>query len=349
MVFVLEYIWIDGSNNLRSKTKITQDWDKTLEDIPLWNYDGSSTGQGTTKNSEVLIKPIKFIKDPFMRSSDDRQNYFLVLCETLNTDETPHISNTRNIAQNLFSLESQHSEPMFGIEQEFFISRMGCGKLLPIGFPMNNYMPREQGDYYCGVGGMNILARNVINEVRDNLIYSEIPITGLNAEVAPSQWEFQVCDIGISAADNLYLLRYICNRTLERYSLQMDIAAKPVNGNWNGSGCHVNYSTDLMRESGGIKYIKEALTNLSKNHDLHIKNYGSDNHLRLTGEHETSSMSSFSTSVGGRNTSIRIPSMTKSDKCGYFEDRRPSSSMDPYIVTALLHCTSCGINQNLID
>ena len=155
-------------------------------------------------------------------------------------------------------------------------------------------------------------------------------------------------DNGISAADNLYLLRYICNRTLERYSLHMDIAAKPVKGDWNGSGCHVNYSTDLMRQEGGLKIIQEALSNLSKHHDLHIKNYGSDNYLRLTGHHETSSISKFSTSVGGRNTSIRVPSTTKIDKCGYFEDRRPSSSMDPYIVTSLLHCTSCGINQNLI-
>ena len=121
MVFVIEYIWIDGSGNLRSKSKVLNEskWDKTIENLPVWNYDGSSTGQGTTENSEVLIKPVKMVKDPFMRTSDNSDNYYLVLCETLNTDGTPHNSNTRDIANKLFSINSEHKDPMFCIEQEF--------------------------------------------------------------------------------------------------------------------------------------------------------------------------------------------------------------------------------------
>ena len=93
----------------------------------------------------------------------------------------------------------------------------------------------------------------------------------MNAEVAPGQWEFQVCSTGVDAADSLILVRYIINRVLERDYLQMDITAKPVKGDWNGSGCHINYSTSLMRVEGGFKYIENAIKNLEEAHALHIR------------------------------------------------------------------------------
>ena len=100
-----------------------------------------------------------------------------------------------------------------------------------------------------------------------------------------------------------------------------------------------------MRETNGIYHINKAISNLSNKHSLHIKHYGDDNYERLTGIHETSSVDKFTSSVAGRNTSIRIPSETHHNECGYFEDRRPSSSLDPYKSTALLHATSVGVPQ----
>ena len=91
-----------------------------------------------------------------------------------------------------------------------------------------------------------------------------------------------------------------------------------------------------------IKHI----SNLEKKHTLHINHYGSDNSERLTGQHETSSLEEFSYGVGSRNTSIRIPNQTNIDNKGYFEDRRPSSSLDPYVVTSLIFATSLGIEQD---
>ena len=44
----LEYIWLDGykpTSNLRSKTKVIDDFDGTLENCPVWTFDGSSTHQ----------------------------------------------------------------------------------------------------------------------------------------------------------------------------------------------------------------------------------------------------------------------------------------------------------------
>ena len=341
MNYILEYIWLDSNNNCRSKTKVVKLKYLNLETIPKWNYDGSSTGQATTGNSEIILNPIKICLDPFRRN----EKSYLVLCDIYNIDGTPHKTNMRHKANEIFTNYTEY-EPMFGLEQEFFISTYTSSNLIPIGF-INETNCKEQGDYYCGVGGKNVIGKGLIEETLEKLLYSSISITGMNAEVAPSQWEFQVCDIGIEASDNLILLRYICNRTLEKDGYIMDLRAKPKTGDWNGSGCHVNFSTKEMRAENGYIKINEAIDNLSKKHDLHIKHYGTDNGDRLTGEHETSSLTKFSSGVGSRNTSIRIPNQTHIDNTGYFEDRRPSSSLDPYIVTLLIFTTSIGIKQDL--
>lgn len=351
---ILEYIWLDANQNCRSKTKImlyNGDIDNNLVNmLPVWNYDGSSTGQAETKNSEVVLAPVKMVPDPFRKADEySCSDSYLVLCECYKSDGvTPLDTNTRARAREIFAMASEHKDPMFGLEQEFFISRkLGGGTFVPVAFPNNQHVPEPQADYYCGVGGSNIYGRELVHEILQKALAAGLHLTGMNAEVAPAQWEFQVCSVGIEVADDLILLRYIANRVLERSHLYMDLAAKPLQGDWNGSGCHINYSTSLMREEGGFKHIEQAIKNLGQAHGLHIKHYGSDNHLRLTGKHETSSMDNFSFSVAGRHTSIRIPTTTKTEKKGYFEDRRPSSSLDPYVCTALLHATSVGLKQNI--
>ena len=57
---------------------------------------------------------------------------------------------------------------------------------------------------------------------------------------------------------------------------------------------------------------------------------------RLTGLHETASISQFSYGVASRNTSVRIPRQVHEDGKGYLEDRRPSSNCDPYIITEVI-------------
>ncbi len=341
MSHLLEYVWIDGYGTYRSKTKVVKSTETAEYLDPIWNYDGSSTNQAAGSDSEVLIRPRVYFPDPFRRrrscdydstvDKDDhalRSSNRLVLCDTLLPDGTPHPTNTRATAEKVFERYADE-ESMFGIEQEFFLCKDGR----PLGFPEGGF-PSPQRDYYCGVGASNAFGRECVERALDNFLYAGLNITGLNAEVAPGQWEFQVCCKGIEAADQLTMLRYILNRTAEEFGYDVVYHPKPVEGDWNGSGCHTNFSTKCMREEGGLEHIMNAISKLETKHLEHIEAYGIDNKLRLSGHHETAHWSKFSYGVANRGASIRIPRSTEAGGCGYFEDRRPASNMDPYVVTS---------------
>jgi len=337
MITVLEYVWLDSNNNCRSKTKVMQNThDVSVTNVTNWNYDGSSTGQASGKDSEVILKPIAIYKDPFRYNL---KNSYIVLCETYLPSGVPHPDNTRSRALNIFN-QAEASEPWFGIEQEFFMMKSSDKR--PLGFP-NTGFPQPQGEYYCSNGTGKCFGREIAEDVLNYCIYAEVPITGLNFEVAPGQCEFQVRGEGIEAADNLIIFRYILVRTAEYYNVIIDFHPKPVGGDWNGSGCHTNYSTKRMRMDGGISEIYNTIDKLKDKHEEHIKIYGSDNDKRLTGYHETADISTFSYGVADRGCSIRIPRFTERDGKGYLEDRRPASNMDPYLVTSKIVQTDLGL------
>lgn len=210
----------------------------------------------------------------------------------------------------------------------------------PLGWPKNGF-PGPQGPYYCAPGADVAFGRTLVEAHYKACLYAGVKIAGINGEVMPGQWEFQVgpCE-GISAGDHLWIARYIMHRIGEEFGTVVTFDPKPIPGDWNGTGCHTNYSTKAMREDGGYKVIIEAIEKLAKKHQEHVACYGEGNERRLTGRHETAPISKFSYGVANRGASVRIPRAAEKDGKGYFEDRRPAANMDPYKVTAKIAQTT---------
>jgi len=265
----------------------------------------------------------------------------LVLCETFDFEQHPIASNKRHTCVQVMD-KAKNQHPWFGIEQEY---TMFDRDRQPLGWPKLGF-PGPQGPYYCGVGTDKVYGRDVLEAHYRCMLYAGVKVAGTNAEVMPAQWEFQVgpCE-GIDMGDHLWLARFLLHRCAEDFGVAISFDPKPIEGDWNGAGCHTNFSTLKMREDGGIKVINEAIAKLQKKHHEHILTYdakgGEDNKRRLTGRHETASWETFSAGVANRGASIRIPRQCDFDGKGYFEDRRPASNMDPYVVTERLVRTVC--------
>tara|TARA_B100000212_G_scaffold267653_1_gene207075 strand:+ start:142 stop:1158 length:1017 start_codon:yes stop_codon:yes gene_type:complete len=321
----LEYIWLDGfepTQSMRSKTMIRSDFGGTVAECPMWSFDGSSTLQADGGDSDCLLKPVAIYPDP------DRINGYLVMCEVLNADGTPHSTNGRA------TISEDDDDFWFGFEQEYFLWDPETN--LPLGFPRDQ---TPQGQFYCSVGAKNAFGRDIIESHLDMCLEAGLNVEGINAEVAAGQWEYQIFAKGAKdAGDQIWVSRYLAERNAEKYGLAIDWHPKPLGDtDWNGSGMHANFSDGRMRDEGGEKLFSEICEAFGKNIKKHIDVYGAHNEMRLTGKHETQSIHEFSYGVSDRGASIRIPIGTIEDGWkGRLEDRRPASNGDPYKIAAVI-------------
>ena len=325
----LEYIWLDGyepTQSMRSKTMVKSDFGGTVEECPMWSFYGSSTRQADGGDSDCLLKPVAIYPDPA------RLNGYLVMCEVLNADGTPHASNGRA------TIDDDDDDFWFGFEQEYFLWDPETN--LPLGFPRDQ---TPQGQFYCSVGGKNAFGRDIIEEHLDQCLDAGLNVEGINAEVAAGQWEYQIFAKGAKdAGDQIWVSRYLAERNAEKYGLTIDWHPKPLGDtDWNGSGMHANFSNTAMRESGDEAVFTKICEAFGKNIKKHIDVYGAHNEMRLTGKHETQSIHEFSYGVSDRGASIRIPIGTIEDGWkGRLEDRRPASNGDPYKIAAVIITTT---------
>ena len=321
----LEYIWLDGfepTQSLRSKTMIRSNFGGTVDECPMWSFDGSSTLQAEGGDSDCLLKPVFICPDP------DRLNGYLVMCEVLNADGSPHPTNGRA------TIEEDDDDFWFGYEQEYFLWDPETN--LPLGFPRDQ---TPQGQFYCSVGGKNAFGRDIIEAHLDMCLDAGLNVEGINAEVAVGQWEYQIFAKGAKeAGDQIWVSRYLAERNAEKYGLSIEWHPKPLGAtDWNGSGMHANFSNDTLRTCGSKETYEKICESFRPVVDDCIAVYGAYNDQRLTGDHETQSITEFSYGVSDRGASIRIPIMTvESGWKGWLEDRRPASNADPYKVAAII-------------
>ena len=330
-VIKAEYIWIDGTEPtplLRSKTKIVDKGEK----LPIWGFDGSSTNQAPGHNSDCVLNPVFTCPDPIRGAG-----HLLVMCEVLLPDMTPHKTNQRRALQEVLE-RYKDQDPWFGIEQEYTMFKGSR----PLGFPESGGYPGAQGPYYCGVGADDSYGRPLVEAHLDACLRSGLKIAGINAEVMPGQWEFQIGPLGpVAVSDQLWIARWLLNRIGEDFNISVTLDPKPVRGDWNGAGAHTNFSTADMRSS--YEPVVKAAEALGRRADLHIAHYGDRIEARLTGQHETAPYNRFTWGVSDRGASVRIPWQVEVDQKGYLEDRRPNANSDPYVVTRLITETCCSV------
>lgn len=348
MISLVEYIWMDGAKptqHVRSKTRIvpTKDPKKlTIEELPEWSFDGSSTYQADGHKSDLMLKPVRMVRDPIRGEGN-----YMVMCEVMYADGTPHPTNTRAQLRKVLEAGASKEEPWFGFEQEYTLFQ---GRS-PMGWPEGGY-PAPQGPFYCGVGSDEVFGRQMVEEHLAACIDAGLMIYGINAEVMPGQWEYQVGYRGVdgesadplTVADHNWMSRWLLYRVGEDYKVNATLHPKPVRGDWNGAGQHTNFSTKSMRNPAtGKKTIDKMISLLKEHHSEHIAVYGDGNSERLTGRHETCAIDQFRAGEMDRGASIRIPLKVSQDGCGYLEDRRPAANADPYLVAARILKTICEI------
>ena len=340
------YIWIDGTSptqTLRSKVRVLSlRKPPVASDLPQWNFDGSSTYQSSGHDSDLTLQPICVVNDPILKEKN-----YLVMCDVLYPDGTPHSSNKRARLVQAMEQGGKNFDPWMGFEQEYTL----FSGQQPLGWPDRGY-PAPQGPFYCGVGADEVFGRDLVEKHTQASIDAGIMIYGTNAEVMPGQWEFQIGyrDIKgesadpVTVCDHLWLARWLLYRLGEDFGITAKLHPKPIKGDWNGSGMHTNISTrDMRNPKIGMDAIHKAIKALEAYHKDHIAVYGHDLELRLTGKHETANISQFIAGVGNRGASIRIPRPVEIKGYGYIEDRRPGANANPYEVASKLIETICEV------
>jgi glutamine synthetase len=313
--YILEYIWIDGRGNLRSKYRTAYPkFDSSCAGmgsdnyIPVehWNYDGF---KASTDNTEITLVPVAHYANPFFEPG----RAFLILCDTRRDDGAPAETNFRRDAEKVFeSGGSGRQDPWFSIEQEYFMMQPNV-----VNFAQDD---EESQRYCCGVGSRTTTLRRLAEKHYEYCLHAGLKISGINAEVAPGQWEFQIgpCS-GIGAGDELWVARYILHKLSEEFGVCISFQPKPVSVP-PPSTLNTKFSTEDSRDKNGLKYIYKYIDRLSKkcSHDA-----------------------GFAAADRGASANIRIPNSVLKAGCGYLEDRRPASDADPYQVIAAIFNTAC--------
>lgn len=313
----LTYIWLDPESNLRYKKYYQSIGEDKKLICPPKSFDSSYTGHATPK----YLMPVSLYVDPWKPPASGAR---LVLCEVYDTKDKPNDSNIRALAREAYG-EVKALNPRFGFEQSFVAT--GKGDFLE---KYQGLSDQETRAFYCGVGSTRVKNPDFHMSCETIILRTLESVSGFNVDAAPLQFEYQVDNTGIAAADDLVILRYLLKKEGEIHGVDVNYENTKPYKHLNGIGLHTNFSYT------GIDLVYKAfIETLRKRHAQHMEHYGQGNETRMTGHTETSSFEEFSYDDSDRATSIRIPILAEPSNF-YIEDRRPASSANPYHVVRLL-------------
>ena len=252
------------------------------------------------------------------------------MCEVMMPDGvTPHPTNAR-------ATILDDPGAWFGFEQEYFLYKDGR----PLGFPGERLIPPRKARIIpaSAIRTSAIIAREIVEKHLDICLDAGINHEGINAEVAKGQWEFQIFGKGSKkAADEMWVARYILQRLGEKYGVDIELPLQAARKRPTGTApaCTPISPPTTCAKSAARNTSKQLMAAFDKYKNEHIAVYGPDNHMRLTGLHETQSIDKFNYGVADRGASIRVPhSFVNNGYKGYLEDRRPNSQGDPYQIAS---------------
>jgi len=344
---IVEYVFIDSNNNLRSKTRIIHPtWINTTEknkensekvesvekakedlkpifNIDIWMVDGSIIDEDTfnenkhleNNETELFLVPRCLFNDPFNNSTEICK-YLLCMCEIFNHDGKPYLINNRyklyEIINTIGENKIKEDEPLFSMQQEYLIADSTLNS-------KSLYHTNNDNNYNCCVGyGLNY-NRIIAMEHMNYCLKAGIKLNEIKSISGFNKWSYRIDFYSpFEICDNLWITRYILKRIGELHGVSIHFNIKL---NVSSSFFYINFSNKKMRGDNGIHTIIKTIENLKLlQNDIHSNNNGdnqSDNNSNIDNDY-------------------KIPMDIKLLGKGHFEYKTNGYNIDPYLKCAQL-------------
>ena len=327
---LVEYIWLDSTNALRSKIRTLPDTAVSSFLKYTWDFD------------EQTLIPLRIYKSPAHFSS---HAYYFLLCESVSQEETH-----RSILTGTLQTMPKKLSPTIGFEQEYFLFETKTGTVIDA-----HHVWIKPGTTFCGQSKYSIDVHKLMRTHAEWCLEASIMFAGYNLEEAPGQYKFKIgprignaSELGglpikgesciLKVCDDLIMARFLLHKVCELYALMPVFEPKPFVEE-NGSGCHTDFAVSFIRNADKKEKSKKRLEKfieiLKFGHTQVMEDelYGVGNKKRLCGKHGAIDYKHFT-------GSIRIKTGNE-----YIQDKRPAANCNPYIVANYL----CSMSRNASD